>query len=353
VDETPSAENTAYEPFYKKYKIHLTVTAAIAAVGISALAHYKNTMVKEELINAISAYQEELLLSGGEMKYGDVDCGGIITTDCEIKAIKLSILGEEQLSVGSLRLGNVEELSELKGYLNGENVDASIDIEADDVALPKPILAQIVSQNVSNAFQQNTLNKLGTLSFALRGDIEGSAKSIKHLTIDQLRIDNAIMPLEFSMSARELSNTSPDRMILDHFILTMEDRAISDVTYESVKSFTDALADDEKVEFLKEFNLTPSQMSERAKASHLINVAIAKHFEADLPNTPGVIEKDMIRAIVQMLKGESREITLEGKNQKELTMLQLQNALQHSSTLSDEEAQKYMDDKFKLEVESE
>lgn len=353
MDEVSSADVAANEPFYKKYKIHLSIAAAIIVVGVSALSHYKNTIVKEQLINSISHYQEELLLSGGEMKYGDVDCSGIFTTDCEIKAIKFSLMGQEQLSVRSLRLGDVAELSELKKYLNGENIDASIDIEADDVVLPKPILAQIVTQNVSNAFQEKTLSKLGKVSFTLRGDVEGSATNIKLLNIDQFRIDNAIMPLEFSMSARNISNTSPDMMIMDHFILTMEDRAISDVTYESVKSFADTLEMDEKEEFLKEFNLTSSQMNDRAKASHLINVAIAKHFEADLPNTPGVIEKDLIRAMIGMLKGESREITLEGQNKKELTMLQLQNALQHSSTMNDGEAQKYMDDKFKLEVDSE
>ncbi|ADR33493.1 hypothetical protein Sulku_0827 [Sulfuricurvum kujiense DSM 16994] len=352
MDEISSVEKSVRDPFYKKYKIHLSVAAAIAAVGISALAHYKNTIVKEELISAMNHYQEELLLSGGEMKYGSVECGGIISTDCEIKAIKLSIMGQEQLSIGALRLGNVEELSELKAFASGQNIDASIDIEADDVTLPKPLLAQIISQNVSNAFQQNTLNKLDTVSFAFRGDIEGSSKNIKYLNVDQLRIDNAIMPLEFSMSARDISNTSPDTMILDHFILTMEDRAISDVTYESVKSFADSLADNEKEAFLKEFNLTLPQMSNRPKASHLINIAIAKHFETDLPNTSGMVEKDLINAMIQMLKGETNEITLEGKNQKKLTMIQLQNELQKSSAMSDVEAQKYMDDKFKLEVNS-
>lgn len=352
MDEASSTEKTVQEPFYKKYKIQLSIITAIVAVGISALSYYKNTKVREELIRMISAYQEELLLSGGEMKYGDIKCNGIFTTDCEIKAVKLSILGQEQLRIRSLRLGDVEELSELKGYLEGKNIDASIDIEADDVVLPKPVLAQIVTQNVSNAFQEKTLSKLGMLSFVLRGDIDGNAKNIKRLNIDQFRIDNAIMPLEFSMSARNVSNTSPDLMIMDHFILTMEDRAISDVTYESVKSFADTLESDDKEEFLKEFNLTSSDMNDRAKASHLINVAIAKHFEADLPNAPGAIEKDLIRAMIGMLKGESREITLEGKNQKDLTMLQLQNALQQSSTMHGEEAQKYMDDKFKLEVDS-
>lgn len=353
MDEVSSVDVTANEPFYKKYKIHLSIAAAALAVGISALSHYKNAKVKEELINAISHYQEELLLGGSELKYKSIECGGIFTTDCEIKAINFSIMGQEQLSIGSLRLGNVEELSELKRYLNGESVDTSIDIEADDVALPKPILAQIVTQNVSNAFQEKTLSKLSKVSFSLRGDIEGSVKNIKLLNIDQFRIDNAIMPMEFSMSARNISNTSPDMMIMDHFILTMEDRAISDVTYESVKSYADTLERDEKEEFLKEFNLSSSQMNDRAKASHLINIAIAKHFEADLPNTPGVIEKDLIRGMIEILKGESRELTLEGQNQKELTMLQLQNALQHSSTMSDDEAQKYMDGKFKLEVDSE
>lgn len=352
MDEALSVEVNTNEPFYKKYKIHLSVAAAIVAVGVSALSHYKNEKVKEELVNAISEYQQGLLLSGGEMKYESLDCSGIITTDCEIEAIKLSIMGQEQLSIRSLRLGDVEEFSALKAFSEGKSIDASIDIEADEVALPKPMLAQMIAQNVSNAFQQNTMSKLNTVSVSFKGEIEGSAQKVKHLNIDRFRIDNAIMPLEFSMRAREVSNSSPDSMILENFALTMENRAISDVTYESVKSFTDTLQNDEKGVFLKEFNLTPSEMNDRKKASHSINLAIAKHFEADLPNTPGIVEKDLIRAMIQMLKGEVEEITLEGENRKELSMIQLQNTLQLSSAMNDAEARKFMEDKFKIEVET-
>lgn len=352
MDEVLSVEEKSNEAFYKKYKIHLSVVAAIVAVGVSALAHYKNEKVKEELLTAISGYQEGLLLSGGELKHGAVDCSGIITTDCEIEGIDLSVMGQKQLSIRSLRLGNVEELSKLKAFSEGKRTEGSFDIEADEVALPKPILAQMIAQNVSNAFQQNTMDKLSTVNFALKGDFEGSVNTMNHLNIDHLRIDNTIMPLEFSMRAREVSSSSPDSMILDHFSLTLENRTISDVTYASVKSFTDTLQNDEKGVFLKEFNLTPSEMNDQEKASHSINIAIAKHFEADLPKTPGVVEKDLIRAMIQMLKGEIKEITLEGENQKELSMIQLQNALQQSSGLSDEEARKFMNDKFKIEVET-
>lgn len=352
MDEVLSAEENTNKPFYIKYKIHLSIAAAIIAVSVSALTHYKNEKVKEELLKAISEYQQGLLLSGGEMKYERLECSGIISTDCEIEGIKFSVMGQEQLSIGSLRLGNVEELSELKAFSEGKSVDASIDIEAKDVALPKPMLAQMIAQNVSNAFQQNTMSKLSTVSFSIKGDMEGSAQNLKHLNIECFRIDNAIMPLEFSMSARNVSNSSPDSMILEFFALSMENRAISDVTYESVKSFIDTLQDNEKEVFLKEFNLTLSDMNDRKKASHSINAGIAKHFESDLPNTSGVIEKDLIRAMIQMLKGEIDEITLEGENQKELTMIQLQNVLQNSSGMNDEEARKFMDDKFKLEVET-
>lgn len=352
MDEVLSVEEKSNEAFYKKYKIHLSVAAAIVVVGVSALAHYKNEKVKEELLNAISGYQEGLLLSGGELKHGAVGCSGIITTDCEIEGIDLSIMGQKQLSIRSLRLGNVEELSKLKAFSEGKRTEASFDIEADEVALPKPILAQMITQNVSNAFQQNTMDKLSTVNFALKGNFEGSVNTMSHLNIDHLRIDNTIMPLEFSMRAREVSSSSPDSMILDHFSLTLENRTISDVTYASVKSFTDTLQNDEKGVFLKEFNLTPSEMNDQKKASQSINTAIAKHFEVDLPKTPGIVEKDLIRAMIQMLKGEIKEITLDGKNQKELSMIQLQNALQQSSGLSDEDARKFMNDKFKIDVET-
>lgn len=345
-------ELSTNEPFYQKYKLHLSIAAAVFVVGIGALSHYKNERVKEELIKAITEYQQELVMIGGEMKYDSIECGGIIDTDCEISTIKFSMMGQEQLSIGSLRLGDVEELSAFKAFGKGESIDASIDIEADEVALPKPIIAQIIAQNVSNAFQQNTLEKLSTINLAFKGEIEGTQMNLKRLSIEQFRLDNVIMPIEFSMSAREVSSQTPDGMILEEFALTLENRAISDVTYESVKAFTDTLQNDEKGLFLKEFALSAADMNDKEKASKAINAAIAKRFEADLPNTSGVVEKDMIRAMIQMLKGEATEIALEGKNQKDLTMVQIQNALMQSSSMSDEEARKFMDDKFKLEVES-
>lgn len=352
MNEALSVEENPNKPFYKKYKIHLSVAAAVVVVGVSAFAHYKNEQVKKELVGAISQYQEQLVLIGGEMKYATIDCSGIINTDCEIEGIKFLLMGQEQLSIGALRLGDVEELSQFKSFAKAEGVNASFDIEADDVLLPQPIIGQMISQNVSNAFQQNTLDKLKSISFALKGEIEGSQMNIKRLEIDHFRIDNAIMPLEFSMSAREISSQTPDSMILEYFTLTLTNRAISEVTYESVKSFTDTLQKEEKALFLKEFSLAPLDMNDKEKAAIAINKAIAKRFEADLSNTQGVVEKDLIRAMIQMLKGEIDEISLSGKNQKEMSMVQVQNALLQSLSMSDDKARKFMDDKFRIEVEA-
>jgi hypothetical protein len=346
------SEITINIPFYKKYKLPLSIAAAVIVVGVGALSHYKNERVKEELIKAITEYQQDLVMIGGEMKYDSIECSGIIATDCEIKAIKFSMMGEEQLSIGALRLGDVEEFSKFKAFGKGENISASVDIEADELALPKALIAQMIVENVSNAFQQTTLEKLRTINLTLKGEIEGTQMNLKHLNIDQFRLDNAIMPIEFSMSARDVSSQSPDSMILENFALTLENRAISDVTYESVKTFVDALPKEDKAIFLKEFSLLPSDMDDKGKASKAINAAIAKRFEADLPNTSGVVEKDMIRAMIQMLKGEATEIALEGKNKKDLTMAQIQNVLLQSSSMSDEEARKFMDDKFRLSVET-
>lgn len=354
VDETQTLNElpNVNEPFYKKYKIHLSVAAAVLVVGISAFSHYKNGRVQEELIKSLDEYAQSLVLIGAEMKYGSVDCSGIITTDCEIEGIKLSMMGQEQLSIQSLRLGDVESLAQFKSFGKGETIDASIDIEADEVALPKPIIAQLIASNVSNAFQQNTLTKLSTIDLALKGDIEGNSMHLKHLNIDSLRIDNAIMPIEFTMKARDVSSQAPDSMILETFALHAENRSISDVTYESVKSFVDTLSTTDQAVFLKEFGLSPEDMKDRKKAAAAINTAIAKRFESDLPSTSGVVEKELIRAMIQMLKGDEDMISLEGKNQNNLTMVQIQNALQQSSTMSEDEAKKFMDDKFKIEVKA-
>ncbi len=351
-DVETSHENIK-EPFYKKYKIHLSVAAAVAVVGLGALVQYKNEKVREELLKEITEYQKGVVMIGGEMTYDTLECSGLLTTDCEIKEIKFSVMGQEQLSIGSLRLGNVEALAELKTYGEGGSVDTSIDIEADEVALPQPLVAQLVAQNVSNAFQQRTLEKLSKINFAIEADFEGDANEIKQLEIDRLLIDNAIMPIEFSMGAAGIKNGSPDAMILKNFALTLENRAISDVTYESVKSFTDTLMEEEKAIFLKEFSLTPSQLKEQEQAAKAINAAIAKRFETDLPNASGVMEKDLIRAMIQMLKGEAKRIVLEGENQKDLSISQVQSALVESSKMGDEEGRKYLEDKFKLSVEAE
>ncbi len=340
------------EPFYKKYKIHLSVAGALLIVGMSAFSHYKNERVKEELIKSLDQYAQNLTLMGGELKYDAVDCSGIFSSDCEIEKISLSMLGQEQLSLQSLRLGDVESLAKFKTFGEGENVDASIDIEAKGLALPKPIIAQLIASNVSNAFQQNTITKLSTIDLSLKGEVEGNTMHLKHLTIDSLRLDNAIMPIEFSMKAKEVSSQAPDSMVLEEFALRTENRSISDVTYESVKSFVSTLSAGDQAVFLKEFSLSPADMNDRAKATKAINDAMAKRFEADLPSTPGVVEKELIRAMAKMLKGEAESITLEGKNQNNLTMVQIQNALQQSSTMSEEEAKKFMDDKFRIEVET-
>lgn len=352
MNEELRPEENVDKPFYEKYKIHLSVAAALFVVGVSAFAHYKNERVKGELVKAIGEYQQEMVAIGGEMKYASIDCSGIITTDCEIETITFSLLGQEQLSIGALRLGDVEELSKFKAFGKGENIDASVDIEADNVALPKSLIAQLISQNVSNAFQQNTLEKLSSVNLAIKGEIEGTQTNMKRLEIEQFRIDNTIMPIEFSMRSRNVSNASPDAMILERFALVLENRAISDVTYASVKNFTDTLPQEDKALFLKEFSLTPDDMNDKEKAAVSINAAIAKRFEADLPNTQGIVEKDLVRAMIQMLKGKADEIVLSGENQKEMTIGQIQQALQQSVAMSDDDARKFMEDKFRIEVET-
>ncbi|MFY9142300.1 hypothetical protein [Sulfuricurvum sp.] len=334
----------------KEYKIYLSIGAAIVIVGTSALSHYKNERVKEELIKALGQYQQSTLMIGGELNYESVDCSGVLNTDCEIEGIKLSILGQEQFSAKAIRLGNMESLSKFKAFSKGEDVKASVDIEADGVSLPAPILEQVIAQNVSNAFQQNILDKLRSVNLAFKGEVEGNPMYIKMLNIDYFRIDNTIMPLEFSMKAREVSSNAPDTMILEGFSLTAQNRAISDVTYESVKSFTDTLSVEDKTFFLKEFHLTPAEMEDKAKASLAINGAIAKRFEDILPSTVGIVEKDLIQAMIQMLKGKTEKILLEGRNKNNLTMVEIQTALQQSSAMTDDAARKYMDDKFKIEV---
>jgi hypothetical protein len=338
--------------FFEKYKIHLSVAAAVLIVGVSALAHYKNEQVKEELVKSIAQYQKNLLFVGGDLAYASIDCSGIFFTDCEIKGINLSLLGEKQLSIASLRFGDVEELGAFKELAEGKSINASIDIEADAVSLPKTIIAQLVAQNVSNAFQQSTIEKLNSMNFEFKGEFEGDRTMMKHVIIDRFVIDNAIMPIRFAMEARNVSAIAPDSMILDHFSLSARNKALSDVTYESVKSFVDALSPSEKVPFLKEFGLTAAEMQDKKKAASEIDMAMAKRFESDLVNTRGVVEKELIRAIIKILKGEEIEIVLKGENKKDMSVAQVQNLLLQSSSMRDDAAQKFMEDKFTITVEA-
>jgi hypothetical protein len=57
--------------------------------------------------------------------------------------------------------------------------------------------------------------------------------------------------------------------------------------------------------------------------------------------------------MIQMLKGEATRIVLEGENQKDLSISQIQSALAESSTMGDEKGRKYLEDKFQLSVETE
>ncbi len=350
VETKPSSEPR--EPFYRKYKLHLSIASALLVVGVGAFSHYKNEKVKEELTKAIGEYQKNLVLVGGEMTHGEIGCSGIISTDCTIENIRLSMLGQEQLSIKKLRLGEVEELESLRGFSEGKEVKAAIDIEIEEVSLPRMLLAQMVADNVSNAFQQSTLEKLGTLNLALEGEIDGSPSKVNAIRIERLLIDNAIMPIEFAMEARDVVSGNPDSMVLERFSLSVRNRAIADVTYESVNSFVQMLKPEEKGIFLKEFGLKPADMADRAKASRSINEAIAKRFENDLEMTPGIVEKEMIRSIIAMLKGEQDEIILKAENKNGHTMAQIQQFLLQSAAMSEAEAKTFMEDKFVIEVKA-
>jgi len=336
----------------KRYKTRLSIGVAIAVVLVGALSHYKNERVKEKLAQAIAEYQKKLLLIGGEIDYENLECSGIIATDCTLKGIKFSMLGQEQLSIASLRLGDVAELSKIKELPNGKRVKAAIDIDARQVILPRPLMAQMIAHNVSNAFQENTLSKLNAFDLTLQGELEGTSALMEHFEIERLRIDNAIMPIEFSMKADKIAAMNPDSMILQNFSLSLENRAVSDVTFESVKSFLATLSKEEQTLLLKEFSLTPADMEDKEKASEAINTAIAKRFEGDLALTQGIVEKELIRAIIKMLKGDADAITLQGENKNNLSLGQIQNALANTATMSDESAQKFMEDKFDIAVKT-
>ncbi len=336
----------------RRYKIPLSITAAIVVVAVSAAAHYKNERVKEELSKAIERYQKNLLQIGGELSYESLECSGLFSTECEIGGIKGSVLGEEQFSIQSLRLGKVEEFEKLQSFIKGGDAKAKIDISVEQIALPKPILAQIVQENVAGPFQHDTLEKLSTLDLALEGEIEGSKGVIESLELERLKIDNAIMPIEFSMKARNIAMGMPDAMILDRFALKVHNKAIADVTYESVKSFAATLQPEDKAIFLKEFGLQPSDLDNKEKASRAINAGIARQFENDLKSAHGAVEKELIGAIASLLKGETDEIELSGENKKGLSMVQLQNTLMQSSIMDDERSKQFLEEQFEVKIKT-
>jgi len=335
----------------KRYKVPLSIGAAFIIVGVSALAHYKNERLKEELIRSIGEYGQSLALIGADLTYGSVECSGIFSTDCDIDTLRFSLLGQEQMSVKSLHLGNLEGYKALKEFSEGKAVNASIAVEAKEIVLPKPLIAQMVAQNVSGLFQDKTLEKLHTLNLAFRGEFEGESSKMEHLSIDHLRIDNAIMPVEFSMEAKELSSESAETMVLESFSLSVENRAISDVTYESVKKVYDTLDAEDKTLLLKEFSLKPEDFGDRAKAAAAINAAIAKQMESDAQKIRGGVEKDLIQGIAKVLRGEAKTIRIVGENHGNLPLSEVQNLLSQSSGMDEKEARRFMEDKFTIDVE--
>lgn len=174
---------------------------------------------------------------------------------------------------------------------------------------------------------------------------------MEHLSIDHLRIDNAIMPVEFSMEAKELSSESAETMVLESFSLSVENRAISDVTYESVKKVYDTLDAEDKTLLLKEFSLKPEDFGDRAKAAAAINAAIAKQMESDAQKIRGGVEKDLIQGIAKVLRGEAKTIRIVGENHGNLPLSEVQNLLSQSSGMDEKEARRFMEDKFTIDVE--
>lgn len=312
-------------------RILVSVIGAVAVVIISALVHYKNAKAEEEVIKAISEYQKTLLGVGGEIHYDSVECSGIFDTQCDINEISISFLGQEQLSAKVIRFGDIAEFAKMEELKEGKDIEMDFDFSAQELSLPKPMMAEMVRQNVSEAFAQNTLEKLQTIDIELKGTFKGNNSMIDTLELDHLNIDNMIMPIRISLVGRNVSSESLEKMVLDSFSITFEDKAISDVTYESIAQFAKLLSAEEQELFLKNFKLVPKDLQERAKASRIINNTLADELESELKQATGKTQHQLIEALVKILRKEAEEVTIQVQNDKGVSFEVLQKILSESN----------------------
>jgi len=313
--------------WFHKYKLPLSVIGAVVLVGVSAVVDYKNTKAEEEVVKVISEYQKSLLGVGGEIKYDSVECSGIFSIQCDISNVSVSFLGQEQLSAKVIRFGDIEEFTQMEQLKEGKTIEMDFDFSAEELSLPKPMIAEVVRQNVSEAFAQNTLEKLQTIDVEIEGTFIGSNTHIEKIELDHLNLENAIMPIRVSLVGRNVSTEYIESMVLESFSIEFENKAIADVTFESIVQFSKMLPSSEQRLFLKNFNLEPDDLKERAKASRTINNALADEFEMELKQASGTTQHQLIEALIKVLRKEADTITIEVKNEKSVKFEELQKIL--------------------------
>lgn len=307
-----------------KNKFVVSAVVAVILVGLSAFADYKNSKAEEEVIKVIAQYQKTLLAVGGEIKYDSVECSGIFSTQCDINKVSVSFLGQEQLSAKVIRFGDIGEFARMKELKEGKTIEMDFDLSAQELSLPKPMVAEMVRQNVSEAFAQNTVEKLQNVDIEIEGTFTGNNTHIQKLELDHLDIENEIMPIRLSLVGRDISPDSLESMTLESFSIEFEDKAIADVTFESIAQFAKMLPDTEQRIFLKNFKLVPDDLKERAKASRIINNVLADEFETELKLSSGETQHRLIEALIKVLRHEADTVTIEVKNEKSVPFTDLQ-----------------------------
>jgi len=333
--QTVQAKIEAFTKWLHKNKLAVSIISAVLLVGTSAVVDYKNTRAEEEVIKVIAEYQKSLMGVGGEIKYDSVECSGIFNTQCDIENVLISFLGQEQLSAKVIRFGDIAEFTQMEQLKEGKTIELDFDFSAEELSLPKPMIAEMVRQNVSEAFAQNTLERLQNIDLHIEGTFIGSNTHIEKIELDHLNLENEIMPIRVSLVGRDLSTESIESMVLESFSIEFENKAIGDVTFESISQFAKMLPLSEQRLFLKNFNLEPNDLKERAKASRIINNAIADEFETELKQASGRTQHQLIEALIKVLRNETDTVTIEVKNENAVRFTELQNMLSQKDDKND------------------
>ncbi len=195
---------------------------AVAIIAVIALVQYKNSKIESEIIAFLDDSNANASKLGASLEYSSVKCNGLISTDCSVKNLELGTLFFEKMSIDEININGVEKLEGFKKISSNESSNAAFDLEIKNLYVPDSLLSMMLNDMSEDYAQDSLLSIFQNVDIALKGDVDGDGAYFKTLNIDKFRMNNNLMPFEFSMKARELDVAEPMGMLLDSMVVETE-----------------------------------------------------------------------------------------------------------------------------------